>query len=67
LRSEGEYSLVSERKMGLPPNGFTIGKSTLRMKTMLFAVSTTTAPFANNPSLVFIPLPKQWFKKMLRG
>jgi len=41
LRACDEYSFVSERKMGLPPSGSTIGNSALTMRKTLFAASTT--------------------------
>jgi hypothetical protein len=41
LRVLGEYSLVMTRKIGLPPNGSTIGNSALRIRNRLFAASTT--------------------------
>src|ERR1700676_5566753 len=42
LRMLGEYSPVIARKIGLPPNGSTMGNSALRIKNRLFAASTTT-------------------------
>jgi hypothetical protein len=36
-----EYSLVIARKIGLPPNGSTMGNSALRMRNRLFPASTT--------------------------
>jgi len=38
---EVEYCFVNDRKMGLSPSGFTIGKSPLTMRKMFFVVSTT--------------------------
>jgi hypothetical protein len=43
LRVEVEYCFVNDRKMGLPPNGFTIGKSALTIRKIFFPASTTTS------------------------
>jgi hypothetical protein len=39
LRVSGECSLVSARKTGLPPSGFTIGKSALRNRSTVLIAS----------------------------
>src|ERR1700688_2176143 len=39
LRVIGEYSLVIARKIGLPPNGSTMGNSALRIRNRFFAAS----------------------------
>jgi hypothetical protein len=41
LRVLGEYPLVITRKIGLPPNGSTIGKSALRIRNRVLPASTT--------------------------
>lgn len=38
------YSLVSARKTGLPPSGFTMGKSALSMSNRFLAVSSNHPP-----------------------
>ena len=43
LRILGEYSLVIARKIGLPPNGSTIGNSALKIRNGLFAASAMTS------------------------
>jgi hypothetical protein len=42
LRLDVEYFLVNDRKMGLPPSGFTIGMIAVTKRKMFFAVSITT-------------------------
>jgi hypothetical protein len=37
IRDSREYSRVSERKMGLPPIGLTIGKRALRKRKIVLA------------------------------
>src|SRR5712664_1381549 len=39
LRAEAGYSRVRARKTGLPPRGFTMGKSAVRISRMLLATS----------------------------
>src|SRR3984893_19060561 len=43
FRDGGEYSRVSARKIGLPPRGFTMGKSALRKRRVVFAASSKAA------------------------
>src|SRR5579872_3930952 len=42
-RDAGEYSCVNVRKMGLPPNGLTMGKSALRKRIVVSTASSSNA------------------------